>query len=321
MRPCPIEVAGELFIGGDGLARGYLNSPELTAERFITAEVGGVPRRLYRTGDLAFWLANGNLGFLGREDHQVKIRGFRIEAGEIEARLRSHPAVRDLVVLRGSSRAPTSLSPMWCRLQIGRRQELRAHLLAQLPDHMVPAWWVRIKHVPLSPNGKVDRRALPDPDVETAAWSAPFVAPQGPAEETIARIWQEVLQFTRLGVEYFLRARRHSLKAMQVISRMQGSSASDFAARVPRASHCRRACRADTSWKTRALLRDPARPEAEHYELSHAQQRLWLHQVGGASAYNMPHAVLFDVPLDVDALRRAFDAVIERHEILRTALW
>ena len=322
MRPCPIEVAGELFIGGDGLARGYLNSPELTAERFITAEVGGVRRRLYRTGDLAFWLVNGNLGFLGREDHQVKIRGFRIEAGEIETRLRAYPAVRDVVVAARQIGGSHELIAYVVPAADWAPAELRAHLLEHLPDHMVPAWWVRIKQVPLSPNGKVDRRALPDPDVETAAWSAPFVAPQGSAEETIAQIWQEVLQFTRIGVESnFFELGGHSLKAMQVISRMQRELGVKISLREFLEHPTVAALAQLTHRGKHARFSEIQRaPEAEHYELSHAQQRLWLlHQMGGASAYNMPQAMLFDVPLDVAALRHAFTAVIERHEILRTA--
>ena len=322
MRPCPIEVAGELFIGGNGLARGYLNSPELTAERFITAEVGGVRRRLYRTGDLAFWLANGNLGFLGREDHQVKIRGFRIESGEIEIRLRTHPAVRDVVVAARQIGGSNELVAYVVPAADWSPAELRAHLLTQLPDHMVPAWWLRINHVPLSPNGKVDRRALPDPDVGIAAWSAPFVTPHGPAEERIARIWQEVLQFTRIGVDSnFFELGGHSLKAMQVISRMQRELGVKISLRefLEHPTVAALALLTHRGKQARFSEIRPA-PEAEYYELSHAQQRLWLlHQMGGASAYNMPHAMLFDVPLDVDALRRAFAAVIERHEILRTA--
>ena len=321
-RPCPVGVAGELFIGGDGLARGYLNRPELTAERFITAEVAGARRRLYRTGDLAFWLADGNLGFLGRGDDQVKVRGFRVEPGEIESRLRAHPAVRDVVVAARQIGGANELVAYVVPAGDWSPTELRAHLLAELPDHMVPAWWMRIEQVPLSPNGKVDRRVVPAPDAETAAWSAPFVAPRNATEEAIARIWREVLQVARVGVNSnFFELGGHSLKAMQVISRLHRKLGVKISLRafLDHPTVAALALLTGREECTRFSAIEPA-PEAEHYELSHAQQRLWLlHQMGGASAYNMPHALLFDVLLDLDALRRAFVTIIERHEALRTA--
>ena len=322
LRPCPVGVAGELFIGGGGLARGYLNRPELTMERFITTELAGTRRRLYRTGDLAFWLADGNLGFLGRGDDQVKVRGFRVEPGEIESRLRTHPAVRDVVVAVRQNGGANELVAYVVPSGEWSPSELRAHLLTELPDHMVPTWWMRIEEVPLSPNGKVDRRVLPIPDAETAAWSAPFVAPRTATEQAIARILGEVLQVGRVGVDSnFFELGGHSLKAMQVISRLHRKlgvkiSLRDFLGHPTVAALALLTDRED--W-TRFSEIEPA-PEAEHYELSHAQQRLWLlHQMGGASAYNMPHALLFDVPLDLDVLRRAFVTIIGRHEALRTA--
>ncbi len=192
LRPLPIGVAGSLYIGGAGLARGYVRRPDLTAEKFIPDPFGGEPgARLYKTGDLARYLPDGNIEFLGRSDYQVKIRGFRIELGEIEATLGQHPAVREL--------------SFWFRKRTGEKRlvayvaagtearptanELRGFLKDKLPEHMVPAVFVLLDAFPLTNNGKVDRRALPTPDRRRPEMDEAFVACRTPAEELLAEIW------------------------------------------------------------------------------------------------------------------------------------
>ena len=220
--PAPIGVPGELHLGGPAVARGYRGRPDLTAERFITADVGGERQRLYRTGDLARWRPDGNLEFLGRGDGQVKVRGFRIELGEIEARLRAHAAVREAAV---AVRPVGGLPELVAYLVVEGAWDpgaLRRHVTAALPEPMAPSHWVRLERMPLSPNGKLDRRALPEPAGDAAFASAAFAAPRTPAEELLVRLWREVLQVDRIGIhDNFFERGGHSLKAMQVVSRIQ----------------------------------------------------------------------------------------------------
>jgi amino acid adenylation domain-containing protein len=222
LEPCPPGVPGELYLGGAGLARGYLHRPELTAERFVPDPFAAAPgERLYRTGDLARWLPGGELEFLGRIDHQVKVRGFRIELGEIEAALLAHPAVREAVVVaRGESDDVQLVAYL-----VGRNGELevaalRGWLAGRLPGYMVPAAWSVLAALPLTPNGKVDRKALPEPvRVETAAG---YVAPQGPVEELVAEIWSELLRVERVGShDSFFALGGHSLLATRVLWRLR----------------------------------------------------------------------------------------------------
>lgn len=221
----PPGVAGELLIGGAGVARGYLGRPELTAERFIPDPFDDPGGRLYRTGDLARWRADGVLEFLGRLDHQVKIRGFRIELGEIESRLRAATGVREAVVVAredvpGDKRlvayvtagAGTVLSPA----------ALRGALREELPEHMIPSHIVVLTALPLTPNAKVDRKALPAPEQVTAASEVPFVPPSSEVEETIASVWREVLNIPRVGTaENFFDLGGHSLLAIQAHRRLK----------------------------------------------------------------------------------------------------
>jgi amino acid adenylation domain-containing protein len=219
LRPVPAGVPGEITLAGSGLARGYLGRPELTAERFLpdpfVAEPGA---RLYRTGDLARHLPSGEIRFLGRIDHQVKVRGFRIELGEVEAALREHPAVREVVVAVATG---TASLVAWVAAAPGREPtpgELRAALARKLPAAMVPSAFVLLPALPRTANGKVDRRALPDP---MAAPTAPYVAPGTAVEERLAAIWAEVLQVERVGIhDDFFELGGHSLAANRVLSRV-----------------------------------------------------------------------------------------------------
>ena len=203
MLPVPVGVAGELYIGGAGLARGYLGRPDLTAERFVPDPFGGAGERLYRTGDLARYRPDGNIDYLGRIDHQVKIRGFRIELGEIEAALSRIPGVREAVVLAREDSPGDKRLVAYVAGSNGAEPAaaaLRAALQRELPDYMVPAAFVVLDALPLTSNGKVDRKALPAPDI--GAQVAPqYVAPRTPAEEMLCRIWAEVLGIERAGIE------------------------------------------------------------------------------------------------------------------------
>jgi amino acid adenylation domain-containing protein len=222
MRPLPIGARGELYVGGTGVARGYLGRPELTADRFVPDPFSAEPgARLYRTGDVVRWRRTGELEFVGRADDQVKVRGFRIELGEIEGVLLRHPAARDAVVSAredepGRTRLVGYVVPSD---QAPSVAELRAHLKAELPEHMVPAAFVVLESLPKTGSGKVDRRALPAPDAPTVPAES-YVAPETEAERRLAEIWAEVLKVERVGTrDNFFELGGHSLLATQVVSR------------------------------------------------------------------------------------------------------
>jgi amino acid adenylation domain-containing protein len=226
LEPLPVGIAGELYVGGEGLARGYRNRPDQTAERFIPHPYSNRPgARLYRTGDLARYLADGQIEFLGRLDHQVKIHGFRIELEEIEAALSQHPEARDCIVVAredqtGDKRlvayvVAESESPI-------TSSEFIEHLKERLPGYMIPSAFVTLSEMPLTPNGKIDRKALPAPDYRRRALEHAFVAPRTPLEEELVKIWAEVLRLPQVGVnDNFFDLGGHSLSAIQVISRMR----------------------------------------------------------------------------------------------------
>ncbi|HKG80928.1 MAG TPA: amino acid adenylation domain-containing protein [Pyrinomonadaceae bacterium] len=223
MSPVPVGVPGELYIGGDGLARGYLNRPELTAEKFIPNPFSREPgARLYATGDLGRYLANGDIEFIGRRDHQVKIRGFRIELGEIAAVLSQHPQVREaLVVAREESNGEKRLVGYVVAEQETTPIELRDFLKTKLPDYMVPTAWVTLEAFPLTPNGKVDQRALPAP-ASRLEMAESFTAPRDGLELQLQEIWEEVLSVKPISVtDYFYDLGGHSLLALRVIAQIQ----------------------------------------------------------------------------------------------------
>src|SRR5208282_766806 len=224
MCPVPIGVSGELYIGGAGLARGYLGRPGLTAERFVPDPFGGAGERLYRTGDLARYRPDGNIEFLGRIDHQVKIRGFRIELGEIEAALARLPQIREAVVLAREDQPGEKRLVAYAVRQAGSdlaAVDLRAALQLHLPDYMVPSAFVMLDALPLTANGKVDRKALPSPDIG-AQLAHQYVAPRTPTEETLCRIWAEMLGIDRVGIEdNFFELGGHSLLAVTLIARLR----------------------------------------------------------------------------------------------------
>jgi len=223
LEPAPVGVPGELHIGGAGLARGYLNQPTLTAEKFIPNPFQRAGTRLYKTGDLARYRADGTIEFLGRKDNQVKIRGFRIELGEIETVLRQHPLLEAAaVVARPDARGEKRLAAYYQSDEPDLNDNLRAWLRGKLPEYMVPGNFVRLPAMPLTPNGKIDRKALPAPEQVQQPSKHAFVAPRTSTEDVLAEIWCEVLGRERVGIdENFFEIGGHSLRAIQVISRVR----------------------------------------------------------------------------------------------------
>jgi acyl-CoA synthetase (AMP-forming)/AMP-acid ligase II/acyl carrier protein len=200
----PIGVTGEIYIGGAGVAKGYLNRQDLTAERFVPnpfTSDGQSPSRLYRTGDLARFLPDRDIEYLGRIDHQVKIRGFRVELGEIETNLTSHPAIRESIVVAHAQNAATTLVAyiVTDRDSPPATDDLRAYLRQRLPDYMLPASFISMEEMPLTPNGKVDRKALPEPDTSRPVLTKGYVPPETEIEQRMAEIWQKVLGLEKVG--------------------------------------------------------------------------------------------------------------------------
>jgi amino acid adenylation domain-containing protein len=331
MRPVGVGVAGELYIGGDGVTRGYLNGQELTAERFVPDAFGGEPgARLYRTGDLARYLADGRIEFIGRRDQQVKIRGFRIEPGEVESALRTHGAVRECVVLAREDEPGNKQLVAYVVAASGSQpsaSELRDHLRQRLPEYCIPSAVIVLDELPLTSNGKVNRHALPAPnDVRDESWSD-YVAPRTPAEEMLAGIWAEVLRVERVGVsDNFFDLGGHSLLATQLISRVREAfrieiplrqlfdapALGDFAGAVEE-------MRGDGGSRAAPPLVRVSREQS--LPLSFAQQRLWfLNQLEPRSAfYNVPLALKLSGRLDLHALERTLGEIVRRHEVLRTS--
>ncbi|MDB4896570.1 MAG: non-ribosomal peptide synthetase, partial [Firmicutes bacterium] len=330
-KPVPVGVAGELHIGGGGLARGYLNRSELTNEKFIPSPF--VPgERLYRTGDLVRYLAGGEVQFLGRIDDQVKIRGFRIELGEIEAVLAQHADVRQAVVVArehqpGDLRLVAYVVPAAGE---GGADELiprlRSHLRAALPEYMVPWAFVPLERLPLTPSGKVDRGALPAPEQGRMALEQAYAAPATETEQALAGIWEQVLGVPRVGVnDNFFSLGGHSLLATVLISRVRDA----LAVELPLRSLFENATVAELARRIDAELHHGSGVRTAPINigkrsgplpLSHAQERLWfLDQLEpGSTAYHMPAAVRLDGRLAVGALQESLNEVVRRHESLRT---
>jgi amino acid adenylation domain-containing protein len=322
LQPVPPGVAGELWVSGPAIARGYLGDPERTAERFLP-DPWGTGERLYRTGDLCRYRRDGEIEFLGRVDRQVKIRGQRIELGEIEAALTALPGVREAVVV---AREDVPGDKRLVAYVVGEAlvAELRERLRERLPDYMVPAAFVPLDALPLTPNGKVDRKALPAPEWRSA--DTGHLAPRTPVEEVLAGIWAQLLGRERVGAhDHFFELGGHSLLATQVMSRLRRA----FGIEMPLRDLFEAPVLADLAARVKAVRRtgtiSPAPlllavPREGHLPLSFAQQRLWfIDQLEpGSPLYNMPVALRVAGPLASGVLARALGEVVRRHEVLRT---
>ncbi|MBD2128005.1 non-ribosomal peptide synthetase [Microcoleus sp. ZQ-A2] len=329
----PVGVPGELYIGGAGLARGYLNRVELTAEKFITVEhLGGEdahPTRLYKTGDLVRYRPDGTLEYLGRIDDQVKVRGFRIELGEVEAALSQHPAVRETAIALREHEPGNSSLVAYAVLhpeQTLTITELRQFLEAKLPKYMVPSVLVLLEALPLTPNGKVNRRALPAPDWSQRNSEQAYTAPHTPVEQVIADIWGEVLGVQQVGIDdNFFELGGHSLSATQLISRLRNVFQLELPLRhifeYPTVASLGKAIAKLQQSKDDVQV-SPLQPISRNgnLPLSFTQQRLWfLDQLEpNNTTYNMPAAVRLMGAIDIAALEQSFNEIVRRHEVLRT---
>jgi non-ribosomal peptide synthetase component F len=327
MQQVPVGVTGDIYISGAGLARGYLTHPEWTAEKFIPNPFGDTPGdRLYRVGDLGKHRADGQLGYLGRNDFQVKVRGHRIELGEIETAFEEIEQIAQAVVMaREKEQGEKELvAYLVISSEIGD-SEIREKLRNRLPDYMLPSIFVRMESLPLTPNGKIDRRALPAPTSSLRTNAGGYIAPASPLEELLADIWAQVLGLERIGVDdnFFARG-GHSLLATQVVARMRTALNVDIP--LPRIFETPTIA-ALAAWIEQKLQGATQRvspilavPREDSTVLSYTQKRLWFisELEPDGTSYNLPTAVRIEGPLDVPALRKGLQEVVRRHQALRT---
>lgn len=330
LKPVPIGIPGELYVGGDSLTRGYLNRPELTAQYFIDNPFSEEPgARLYKTGDLARYLPDGNIEFLGRLDYQIKIRGHRIELGEIESTLVQHPSIRQAVVQNrkdapGGRYLVAYIVPN--QNHAPTRQALQVFLQTKLPEYMIPSAFVMLHTLPLTTNGKVDRQALPEPEWERLRLDKSCVVPRTPLEELLVTLWEHVLEIDTIGIhDNFFALGGHSLLAMQMVSRLRRRLEIDVSIRAlfeaptiaSLASHIeavRRSAQSVPAHPIRPVSRTKTTP------LAMSQEHFWEldRLLPGAPFSNMPYAVRLIGDVDAAILERSFSEIIKRHEILRT---
>ncbi|MDP4146799.1 MAG: amino acid adenylation domain-containing protein, partial [Bacillota bacterium] len=318
----PVGIAGELCISGDGLARGYLNRPDLTEEKFVSNpyEPG---EKMYKTGDLARWMPDGNIEFIGRIDNQVKIRGFRIELGEIESQLLKHQQIKDTVVI---DRQDKDGDKYLCAYVVSNREititELREHLSKELPDYMIPAYFIQLENIPLTPNGKIDRKALPEPegDINTGV---EYIAPRNEIEEKIVKVWNQVLRVEKIGIDdNFFALGGTSLKAIQIVSTIHMELNSELPVselfNTPTIRQIGEYIR--NSKESIYTSIEPAE-ENEVYEVSSVQKRIYaLNQFAKEEInYNIPSVMIVEGNIDRARIAQAFKRLVERYESLRTS--
>ena len=318
---CPVGVVGEICLGGDGLSRGYWKRPELTAEKFIPNPFEE-STFLYKTGDLGKFTADGKVEFMGRKDDQVKIRGYRIELGEIESQLQNKEDIRNAVVLvEEKESGRKDLVAYLLSEEAQSATGLRTYLSEFLPSHMIPAYFIQVEEIPLTKNGKVDRRLLKELGGIELLSEATYVAPETAEEKTLVSIWKEVLDVDQVGVQdNFFELGGNSLMVVQVVNSVQKQlgkviSIQDFFSNPTIADLVK------TEFKEEGYTAIPRASHAPSYPLSASQNRLWiLSQLeGGSLAYNMPMALRFTGAVNEDVLEISLRQLIQRHEILRTS--
>ncbi|QEM10871.1 amino acid adenylation domain-containing protein [Mucilaginibacter rubeus] len=320
----PIGVPGEICIGGVQVARGYLNQPELTKEKFITDPYSeNENARLYKTGDQGRWLPDGNIEYLGRIDDQVKIRGYRIELGEIEQVLLQIENVRQAVVLAKTDKQGTKRLTAYVVMEEGAydKQELQNYLGERLPEYMVPRLWVRLDSLPLTPNGKTDKRALPEAE---ANQEESYTAPETKTEKQLAKIWEELLGVEKVGTkDNFFELGGHSLLAMRVISQVRRELNKELKIRdlfvYPTIADLAKQLEVENITAQGTIQRVNPRPE--YTPLSYSQERLWfIDRLEGSVQYHIPAVLKLTGEVNVNALENALRNVVERHEVLRTVI-
>ncbi|MGW6618207.1 amino acid adenylation domain-containing protein, partial [Streptomyces erythrochromogenes] len=325
--PVPVGVAGEIHVAGAGLARGYLHRPELTEERFPVNPFGEAGERMYRSGDVARWRADGTLEYLGRADDQVKIRGFRIELGEIETVLVGHPAVREAVVVAHQGADGHRRLVAYAVTADGvATADLRTHLAAVLPDYMVPAVFVPLDDLPLTPSGKVDRRSLPAPEFRPDVSATDYEAPRNATEQLLAEVWSEVLGVEKVGIhDNFFDLGGDSILSIQVVSRARQALGIRLSPRLlfeaPTVAELADRAGPDGAVGDAAPEEAlPALPRDGLLPMSFGQQRLWFLEDfnEGSTEYHSAAGLRLTGPLDPAALRAAVHDLVARHESLRT---
>ncbi len=324
----PVGVQGELCIAGVGLARGYINRPELTAEKFVDNpfELG---TRMYRTGDLARWLPDGNIEFLGRIDHQVKIRGYRIELGEIESRLLKYEGIKETIVIARKDEEQNNYLCAYIVLDKEQIQdksitvtELRQHLDKELPDYMIPSYFIHLENLPLTSNGKVDRKALPEPDGNIST-GAVYEAPTNEIEEILVNTWQEILKIEKIGInDNFFELGGHSLKAANLAAKIHKVLNIEIPLREIFKAPTIKGISEYIKGSEESIYSsiDPAE-EKEYYEMSSAQKRMYiLNQMNKEStSYNITKALVIEGALNLQKFKEVFARLIDRHGALRTS--
>lgn len=325
----PIGVQGEIFVGGEGLARGYLNNPVMTAERFIPDPFGS-GERLFQTGDLGRYLPDGNIECRGRSDHQIKLRGFRIELGEIEATIKVHVGIVDAVVVLHQSKAQAGDKQLVAYVVAGGEpisgSELRSYLREKLPDYMIPSVFVALEALPLTTSGKVNRLALPEP--VSGSETASFVAPRTPTEDILANIWADEMGLEVVGVDDdFFALGGHSLLLARIAARIREVFDVDLSLRTlfENTSVALLSEQVEFARRSNAeVIGPPLVPISRDGKLplSFAEERLWFFDQlePNSSAYNIGRALKLTGPLDRKALQQSLDAMFERHEVLRTII-
>jgi amino acid adenylation domain-containing protein len=325
----PVGIGGEICISGIGITRGYLNRPQLTADKFIPSPFTLHSSLFYKTGDLGRWLADGNIEFLGRIDHQVKVRGNRIEPGEIENRLLAHPRVTGSVVIARESSGGDNYLCAYLVADNGHAgtldvTEMKEYLARTLPDYMVPSYFMELERIPLTPNGKVDCRALPEPGIAEKGLS--YTPPGDEVEARLLGIWSELLEIPadRIGIDTgFFQLHGHSLSATLMVSRIkQVFNASVKLTDIfnfPTIRDIARKIRESRQKEQFAAIE--AMEKKEYYPLSSAQKRLYILQQmeTGSTVYNVPAVLLLEGTVDIDKFTVLFKALIVRHESLRTS--
>ena len=324
---CGIGVIGELYISGIQVARGYLNREALTAERFVADPFDQHSQaRMYKTGDLARWLPDGNIEYLGRKDHQVKIRGFRIELEEIEAVLNQHPTVKqNVVVVKKDAQQLDRLVAFIVNETPINQGELKSYLKSQLPEYMIPSIFVETEELPLTHNGKINRKALPEVDFSTLL-NKEYIAPRNEMEQCLERIWKDLLGLEQVGIhDNFFELGGHSLLATRVASAIKRDLGLDIAIKdlfaQPTISELRGFLQgADASESTLPEIQVFERPDK--IPLSFSQEQLWfIDKLSGSTHYHVPVILRFNGAMDKDILEKSFQAITNRHEILRTTYY